>query len=112
MEDEQVNEVGIEGNVSMVPFATEKVIVHVGSITCRTHFVYAMEEQEGEKDDFVDGKKEQQGLNMSFRPQFGGRGEENQGGEKKPKVSFERSPCNRLVLGVDEPQQWDETDAE
>lgn len=111
MEDKQINEVSVEGNVCVVVLVTEKIVEHIGSVTGCPHFVYAMDEQEEEKDNLAGRKNKQQGSNMLLGPYFLGRREKNKRGEEKPNVAFEGTPSYGHVFGVDESQKGYEADA-
>jgi len=112
MEDEQIDEVGVEGDIGVMTVVAEKVVVHVDVVASLPCFVDAMNEKEGQEGDFADGKEYQQGVNMSFRPEFRRGGKEDQRGKKKPQVTFEGAPCNGHVCRVNKSKNGYQENAE
>jgi hypothetical protein len=81
-------------------FIAEEIVVHEAGVARFVGFVDASCEKEDQKGDFADGKEYQQGVDVSFRPEFGGGGEKDQRSEKKPEMALERTPRNGHICRV------------
>lgn len=102
LENQNIYEGGIQGNVGMVTVIAEEIVVHVADVAVFDASVDANGEQKNKIDNLSDGKDGQQDIKVLFFPCFRRSRQKDERGEKKPDVAFEGAPGDGHVLGVDE----------